>query len=103
MKDYSIGELAALAGVSRRMLHYYDEIGLLEPANAADTGYRCYGVAELLRLPCAAEAYANLADVYEHLILWCATKRSQPGFCDTCRLQCGVARQRASPTGLRLG
>ena len=32
MSRYTIKQLADLAGVSRRTLHYYDEIGLLKPA-----------------------------------------------------------------------
>lgn len=39
----SISELAKLAGVSVRTLHYYDEIGLLVPSEIiSETGYRYY-------------------------------------------------------------
>ncbi|MEM6317208.1 MAG: MerR family transcriptional regulator [Bacteroidota bacterium] len=50
MKKYKVKELAALAGVSIRTLHYYDKMGLLKPFNRSDVGYRYYGEKELLRL-----------------------------------------------------
>jgi len=31
MKAYTVKKMARLAGVSVRMLHYYDELGLLKP------------------------------------------------------------------------
>jgi len=47
---YSIKQLAELAQISVRTLHYYDEIGLLRPARNRDNGYRRYDDAALLRL-----------------------------------------------------
>lgn len=41
--EYTVHELAALAGVSPRTLRYYDRIGLLPPARLAANGYRLYG------------------------------------------------------------
>ncbi|NWF71334.1 MAG: MerR family transcriptional regulator [Chloroflexi bacterium] len=43
-------QVADLAQISVRTLHYYDEIGLLRPAKVAANGYRCYDDAALLRL-----------------------------------------------------
>ena len=37
-----IKEVATLAGVSVRTLHYYDELGLLTPDMTTDAGYRVY-------------------------------------------------------------
>ena len=48
--DYSVKQLADLAGVSRRTLHYYDEIGLLRPTSVGRNGYRSYGQEAVLRL-----------------------------------------------------
>lgn len=45
--EYSIGELAKLAGVTTRTLRYYDRIGLLRPGAVRDTGYRMYGDREV--------------------------------------------------------
>ncbi|UUP16411.1 MerR family transcriptional regulator [Nitratireductor thuwali] len=50
MKVYTVSEVAALAGISVRTLHYYDEIGLLKPAHVGDNRYRYYREPELLRL-----------------------------------------------------
>lgn len=46
----SIGEAAEIAGISKRTLHYYDEIGLLVPKTRNDVMYRYYDDADLLRL-----------------------------------------------------
>jgi DNA-binding transcriptional MerR regulator len=48
--SYTVQQLANLAGVSVRTLHYYDEVGLLKPARVQSNGYRHYEEAELLRL-----------------------------------------------------
>ena len=47
---YTIKQLADLAGVSVRTLHYYDEIGLLAPDAYGENGYRYYDADALLRL-----------------------------------------------------
>jgi DNA-binding transcriptional MerR regulator len=44
---YTIHELAKLAGVTVRTLHYYDEAGLLKPSSIRENGYRQYGKKEL--------------------------------------------------------
>jgi DNA-binding transcriptional MerR regulator len=48
--EYTVKQLATLAGVSVRTLHYYDEIGLLRPNRLGSNGYRYYGEAAMLRL-----------------------------------------------------
>jgi DNA-binding transcriptional MerR regulator len=46
-----IKEFAELSGISVRTLHYYDEIGLLKPADIdSQTGYRYYDESSLLRM-----------------------------------------------------
>lgn len=47
---YTVKQLAKMAGITPRTLHYYDEIGLLEPTRTAENGYRYYGEEALLRL-----------------------------------------------------
>lgn len=47
---YSVKELADLAGVSARTLHYYDAIDLLPPSWVADNGYRQYDAHAIARL-----------------------------------------------------
>ena len=46
----TVHEVAQLASVSVRTLHYYDEIGLLRPDCTTEAGYRLYGEAQLERL-----------------------------------------------------
>src|SRR5918992_2865204 len=41
--NYSVGQVAALSGVTVRTLHHYDQIGLLVPGSRMPNGYRCYG------------------------------------------------------------
>lgn len=47
---YRIGELAALSGLSRSTLLYYDRIGLLMPSGRTESNYRCYSAADRERL-----------------------------------------------------
>lgn len=47
---YTVGQLAALTGVSTRTLRYYDSIGLLSPAYSTEAGYRIYGEREVDQL-----------------------------------------------------
>ncbi len=49
--SYTVGQLAALAGVTVRVLHHYDRIGLLEPEERTGSGrYRRYGSESVERL-----------------------------------------------------
>ncbi|MGF1504031.1 MAG: MerR family transcriptional regulator [Chloroflexi bacterium] len=47
---YTVSEIGALAGVSKRTLHYYDDIGLLKPASVGANGYRYYDEENLYTL-----------------------------------------------------
>ncbi len=49
-ESYTIKQLADLAGISIRTLHYYDQIGLIKPERIAENGYRHYGKQQLLLL-----------------------------------------------------
>lgn len=50
MKQYTVKQVARLAGVTVRTLHFYDEIGLLTPAYKGENGYRYYEKEQLLGL-----------------------------------------------------
>ena len=50
MKMMTVKEFAEMTGVSVRTLQYYDEIGLLPPANRSESGYRLYDDESLERL-----------------------------------------------------
>lgn len=47
---YTVGEVAALAGVTVRTLHHYDQLGLLPPSRRGGNGYRRYSGDDLVRL-----------------------------------------------------
>ncbi len=46
----TVKQLAKIAGITPRTLHYYDEIGLLKPSHLGENGYRYYEEEALLRL-----------------------------------------------------
>ena len=50
MNGMTVGEVAAMAGVTVRTLHHYDRIGLLSPSGRSASGYRQYSPADLDRL-----------------------------------------------------
>lgn len=47
---YSIKQLADLVGITPRTLRYYDHLGLLEPSEVRENGYRYYDRGNLLSL-----------------------------------------------------
>lgn len=48
--EYTVKQLADLAGVTPRALRYYDRIGLLRPGRTTQAGYRLYGTEQVDRL-----------------------------------------------------
>ena len=48
-KDYTVKEVASIAGVTVKTLHHYDALGLLKPARMSYAGYRIYTHVELER------------------------------------------------------
>ena len=48
--NYTVSQLARLAGVSVRTLHHYDEISLLRPSRVGANGYRYYDEPAVMRL-----------------------------------------------------
>lgn len=49
-RDWSIQEIARIAGTTSRTLRHYDDIGLLPPSRIAPNGYRHYDEHALVRL-----------------------------------------------------
>lgn len=47
---YMINEISKLTGVSIRMLHHYDKIGLLVPSKRTDANYRMYSDEDVAKL-----------------------------------------------------
>ena len=78
--DWSVQQIAKLAGTTGRTLRHYDAIGLLRPSRTGSNGYRYYGQASLVRLqrilllrdlglglPAIADVLGNEADA-EHAL-----------------------------------
>lgn len=47
---YTVNDITKITGITRRTLHYYDEIGLLKPSNQSSHGYRLYDTKDFERL-----------------------------------------------------
>jgi DNA-binding transcriptional MerR regulator len=78
--DWSIQDVARLAGTTSRTLRHYDEIGLLKPSRVGSNGYRYYDGDALLQLqrilllrelglglPAIAEVFQQQADPVQAL------------------------------------
>ncbi len=50
MTEYTVSELARMAGITVRTLHHYDALGLLKPRGVGLNGYRYYGPDEARQL-----------------------------------------------------
>ena len=50
MAQWRIKEISNLTGVSVRMLHHYDKVGLLKPSMRASNGYRWYSEPDVAKL-----------------------------------------------------
>lgn len=46
----TIGQLAARSGVTAKTIRFYEQAGLIPPAERADNGYRAYAEADIERL-----------------------------------------------------
>ncbi|URY17816.1 MerR family transcriptional regulator [Staphylococcus pseudintermedius] len=47
---YTIKVVSELTGLSTRTLRYYDQIGLLNPSNSSEAGYRLYNEKDIAQL-----------------------------------------------------
>lgn len=47
---YTVKDMIAITGVTKRTPHYYDEINLLKPESYSDKGYRLYNREDLEKL-----------------------------------------------------
>lgn len=47
---FQIGELSEKAGVSKRTIRYYEELGLIKPSRITSGGFRLYSINDMLQL-----------------------------------------------------
>ncbi|MCG8400518.1 MAG: MerR family transcriptional regulator [Firmicutes bacterium] len=95
MTKYKIGEVAKLAGVSKRTVDYYTNLGLLRPVRSA-SNYRYYTDETLMRLKVIETMKIGrftLEEIKEQLNAWDSFRLTAAG---------GVAeREKISVEGLR--
>ena len=84
MDKLQIAELAAVTGFSTPTLRYYEQVGLLEPAERSPSGYRLYGERELERVRLIGRAKRlglSLEEIRSLVGVWaggeCAATREQ--------------------------
>jgi len=69
----NIGEAAKASKVSAKMIRYYEQIGLIPPAQRTDSGYRAYTEADIHRLHFirrARDLGFPVAEITDLLGLW---------------------------------
>ena len=74
-RKLTIGQLAELAGVPRKTIRYYEEVGVLPPPERSDARYRLYSDIDVRRVELVRRARAldmGLAEVRE-LVEWAST------------------------------
>ena len=74
-RKLTIGQLAELAGVPRKTIRYYEEVGVLPLPERSDTSYRLYSDIDVRRVEVVRRARAldmGLAEVRE-LVEWAST------------------------------
>ena len=75
----NIGEAAEKSGVSAKMIRYYEEIGLVRPADRSQSGYRNYsdtGIHTLKFVRRARDLGFPIERIRELLKLWTDTSRA---------------------------
>ena len=69
----NIGEASKASKVSAKMIRYYEQIGLIPPAERTDSGYRAYTTADVHRLHFirrARDLGFSVAEISDLLNLW---------------------------------
>jgi len=75
----NIGEVSQLSGVPAKTIRYYEEVGLIPPAQRSEAGYRRFGDRDLSTLRFVQRARSlgfTVKDVSALLALWQDTSRA---------------------------
>ena len=75
----NIGEAAAAAGVSAKMIRHYEQIGLLPEADRSEAGYRLYGERDVSVLRFVRQSRHlgfSVAQIAELIGLWSDSRRT---------------------------
>lgn len=75
----NIGEAAAAAGVSTKMIRHYEQIGLIPQAERTESGYRLYGEREVSMLRFVRQSRRlgfSVAQIAELIGLWSDSQRT---------------------------
>lgn len=89
-RQFTIGQLSELAGVSSKTIRYYESVGILPPPQRSHAGYRMYSDIDIRRVEFVRRARAldmGLAEVRD-LVAWAGTRTCndfQEGFRDVLR------------------
>ena len=73
MRSYTIGEAAERSGFSASALRYYEGLGLVEPSDRTEAGYRVYDDEALRRLAFIARAKqlgCSLDEIADLVAIW---------------------------------
>ncbi len=67
-KYYQIGDLAKILNISRQMIRYYEECGVISPIRTAGNNYRLYSAMDYFALAeaaCLSRFGVNISDIYQ--------------------------------------
>ena len=70
-KLFTIGQFAALHGINKKTLMWYDEIGLFKPAFIhEENGYRLYSYYQSTELEVILLLHPGYSGIYEKQVRW---------------------------------
>ena len=71
--DYKINEIAKILNLSKQMIRYYEQCGVIQPARLEKNNYRVYNTLDYFTLAEAiglSQFNVNIKDIYNKLLLY---------------------------------